>query len=103
MRGEVQAPGVEPFEAFHARVRRARDAVLTKEGSRRVAVFTSGGPIGVCVQLAVDAPPPSAVQLNWRVKNASLTEIVFSSLQRMSLDNFNTLPHLDDPALQSFR
>ena len=106
VRGEVQAPGVESFDAFHARVRRARDAVLAqgnKEGSRRVVVFTSGGPIGVCVQLAVDAPPPSAVQLNWRVKNASLTEIVFSSLQRMSLDSFNTLPHLDDPALQSFR
>jgi broad specificity phosphatase PhoE len=103
VRGEVQAPGVEAFETFHARVRRARDAVLGKEGSRRVAVFTSGGPIGVCVQLAVDAPPPSAVQLNWRVKNGSLTEIVFSSLQRMSLDNFNVLPHLDDPALQSFR
>jgi broad specificity phosphatase PhoE len=111
VRGEVQAPGVEPFDAFHARVRRARDAVLAPPGvtpdvkpaTRRVAVFTSGGPIGVCVQLAVEAPPPSAVQLNWRVKNASLTEIVFSSLQRLSLDNFNTLPHLDDPALQSFR
>lgn len=103
VRGEVQAPGVEAFDVFHARVRRARDAVLGKEGSRRVAVFTSGGPIGVCVQLAVDAPPASAVQLNWRVKNASLTEIMFSSLQRLSLDNFNTLPHLDDPALQSFR
>jgi broad specificity phosphatase PhoE len=106
--GDVQAPGVEPFDAFHARVRRARDAVLApppeiKPGTRRVAVFTSGGPIGVCVQLAVDAPAPSAVQLNWRVKNASLTEIVFSSLQRLSLDSFNTLPHLDDPALQSFR
>jgi len=103
VRGAVQAPGVESFEAFHARVRRARDAVLAKQGTRRVAVFTSGGPIGVCVQLAVDAPPASAVQLNWRVKNASLTEIVFSSLQRLSLDSFNTLPHLDDPALQSFR
>ena len=61
------------------------------------------GPIGVCVQLAVDAPASSAVQLNWRVKNASLTEIVFSSLQRLSLDSFNTLPHLDDATLQSFR
>lgn len=103
VRGEVQAQGVEAFEVFHARVRKARDAVLAKEGSRRVAVFTSGGPIGVCVQLALDAPPASAVQLNWRVKNGSLTEIVFSSFNRMSLDSFNTLPHLDDPALQSFR
>ncbi len=103
VRGEVQAQGVEAFDLFHARVRKARDAVLAKEGSRRVAVFTSGGPIGVCVQLALDAPPSSAVQLNWRVKNGSLTEIVFSSLSRMSLDSFNTLPHLDDPALQSFR
>jgi broad specificity phosphatase PhoE len=102
VRGEIGADGVESFAAFHARVSAARAEVLTGEGSRRVAVFTSGGPIGACVQLALEAPPPMTMRLNWRVKNGSLTEMTFSGMSRMSLDTFNTTGHLDD-TLQSFR
>jgi broad specificity phosphatase PhoE len=91
--GEIEADGVEPFAAFHARVSAARAAILDAAGSRNVAVFTSGGPIGVCVQLAVQAPPAMAIALNWRVKNGSLTEFVFGP-GRLSLDGFNACPHL---------
>jgi len=101
--GELQAEGVESFAAFHERVTRWRDAILEREGSRKVAVFTSGGPIGVCVQLALEAPPTMAVKINWRVKNGSLTEFLFSGRERLSLDAFNDVAHLDDPRLQSFR
>jgi len=66
-------------------------------------VFTSGGPIGVCVQLALQAPKETAMRLNWRVKNGSLTEFAFSGAHRLSLDSFNETPHLDAAALQSFR
>lgn len=96
------ADGVEAFEAFHARVEQAHRRVLEAEGSRRVAVFTSGGPIGVCVQLLVQAPKNMALHLNWRVRNGSLTEITFSGLKRTSLDSFNATPHLE-PELESFR
>ncbi len=101
--GELDAEGVEPFATFHGRVARARAEILGREGSRRVGVFTSGGPIGVCVQLALQAPEAMAVQLNWRVKNGSLTEFLFSGPERLSLDAFNNVAHLDDPELQSFR
>jgi broad specificity phosphatase PhoE len=100
--GELAADGVEPFAAFHARVSGARDEALNGAGSRNVAVFTSGGPIGVCVQIAVQAPEAVAVHLNWRVKNASLTEFVFGP-GRVSLDAFNAVSHLDRPELISFR
>jgi broad specificity phosphatase PhoE len=115
IRGELAADGVETFTAFHARVQTARDAILDgdeqdrggagrpREGSRTVVVFTSGGPIGACVQLALQAPPRMAVHLNWRVKNGSLTEFVFSSGKRLSLDCFNACPHLGSAELQSFR
>ena len=102
VRGELGADGVESFAAFHARVSAARAEILSAEGSRRVAVFTSGGPIGACVQLALEAPPPMTMRLNWRVKNGSLTEMTFSGVNRMSLDSFNTTGHLEE-ALQSFR
>jgi broad specificity phosphatase PhoE len=103
VRGDVSAEGVEQFVAFHDRVRLARAAILGGPGGRSVAVFTSGGPIGVCVQLALEAPPHVAVKLNWRVKNGSFTEFSFSSGGRLSLDSFNAVPHLDAAELLSFR
>jgi broad specificity phosphatase PhoE len=66
-----------------------------------VAVFTSGGPIGVCVQSALQAPRAVALRVNWRVKNASLTEFVFSK-GRLSLEYFNHVFYLDKD-LQTFR
>jgi len=54
------------------------------------------------VQRALRAPKPVALELNWRVRNTSLTEFVFGR-DRLSLDFFNTMPHLADASLQSFR
>jgi broad specificity phosphatase PhoE len=100
--GEVLADGVEAYESFHARVSAALEEVLGTQGSRRVAVFTSGGPIGVCVQRTLKAPKAVALDVNWRVRNASLTELLFGR-GRVSLDTFNATPHLTDPGLVSFR
>jgi hypothetical protein len=36
------------------------------------------------------------------VRNCSLTEFMFSH-DRMSLDSFNAIPHLEDPALRTYR
>jgi broad specificity phosphatase PhoE len=91
--GDVHADGVEPFAVFHARVRSAFEAITARGGRRTVAVFTSGGPIGVGVQTVLDAAPMTALRLNWRVKNASLTEFVFSE-GRVSLEYFNVVEHL---------
>ena len=99
---QVCADHVETFEAFHARVAGAFEAVLSKTGNRRVVVFSSGGPIGVTVQRALRAPKPVALELNWRVRNTSLTEYVFGR-GRLSLDVFNVVPHLEGTDLQTFR
>jgi broad specificity phosphatase PhoE len=69
---------------------------------RRVAAFTSGGPIAVTVQTVLGAPDRAAIELNWRIRNCSLTQLIFSG-SRMSLDSFNTIPHLQDPQLWSYR
>jgi broad specificity phosphatase PhoE len=102
VRDELTAPGVEAFSAFHARVSAARDAITSDPASRRVAAFTSGGPIGACVQAVMRAPLPVSMEINWRVRNASITELLYSR-ERISLDSFNAVPHLADPALLSFR
>jgi len=102
----LEIDGVESSACFRARVQSALNRILQAEGSgRRVAVFTSGGVIGHVVQTVLEAPAHQALQLNWRVKNCSLTEFTFGAKAggRISLDSFNAIPHLDDPALRSFR
>jgi broad specificity phosphatase PhoE len=92
--GKLDAPGIEPWKAFRDRVRRGLKAIIDFEApSRRVAVFTSGGPIGVAVQTVLQSPDPVAIEINWRIKNCSLTEFVFTR-GRISLDTFNTTAHL---------
>jgi broad specificity phosphatase PhoE len=94
--------GVEGFSAFRDRVERTLRRVMEKPGSgRRVALFTSGGFIGTSVRLALDAPDRMALEVNWRVRNCSLTEFVFTK-DRFTLDRFNALPHLEDPALWTY-
>lgn len=90
--------GVETFPAFRDRVERGLHFVMRKPGSgRRVALFTSAGVIGAAVRLALAAPDWTALDVHWRILNGSLTEFVFTK-DRVTLDNFNATPHLEDAA-----
>ncbi|HEU4406071.1 MAG TPA: histidine phosphatase family protein [Polyangiaceae bacterium] len=103
-RGSLAAPGVESWRSFHDRVREALGRVRQGGGGgggRRVAVFTSGGPVAIAAQIATRAPEDVALELSFRVRNGSVTEIVFSP-GRVTLDAFNATPHLDE-ALVTFR
>ena len=84
------------------RVRAGLRRIQEGPADRRVVLFTSGGPIGILVQLALNAPERSFLDVNWRVRNCSITEFVFSR-ERFTLDSFNAIPHLEDPALRTFR
>jgi broad specificity phosphatase PhoE len=95
--------GVESWPVFRARVRRGLAHIQTRpERGRRVALFTSGGFIGTAVQLAVAAPDRQALELGWRVRNCSLTEFVFAQ-DRLTLDGFNAVHHLENPELWTYR
>src|SRR5271163_3868 len=89
------ANGAEPWLAFRDRVLRGLGAIQAGGSNRRVALFTSGGPIGVLVQTALKAPDSSFLEVNWRVRNCSISEFVFRA-DRVSLDSFNAIPHLPD-------
>lgn len=94
--GTLQSPDLETWQAFRERVQCGIRRILEADRpSRRVVVFTSGGPIGVAVQTVVGAKEPMAMELNWRVRNCSLTEFIFTR-SRMSLDTFNATPHLKE-------
>ena len=92
--GTISAPGLETWAAFYQRVRAGlRRIIESDRPSRRVVIFTSGGPIGIAVQTVLNAPEPVAIQLHWRIRNCSLTEFVFTR-DRISLDAFNVTSHL---------
>jgi broad specificity phosphatase PhoE len=93
----------ESWPEFQQRVERAICQIVEAPGSgRRVVVFTSGGFIGNVIRWALASPDRSALDLAWRLRNASLTEFVFSK-NRFTLDSFNAVPHLVDPALWTYR
>ena len=102
--GQLNEHGLEPWEQFQCRVESALRQIRESGGrGTRLAAFTSGGPIGVAVQRCLGAPPMAALQLNWRVRNSSLTTFLFSG-SRVSVDGFNELPHLaDKPSRVTFR
>jgi broad specificity phosphatase PhoE len=97
-----QDDGVEPWSAFRDRVTSALRRIMKGPASRRVAVFTSGGPIGFAVHYALQAPAQSFLDLNWRVRNCSVSEFVFDP-RRFTLDYFNAIPHLDEAVLRTYR
>ncbi|MEL7297449.1 MAG: histidine phosphatase family protein [Pseudomonadota bacterium] len=91
---DVAEAGLPSWRRFSGGVREALRSLLADAPSgSSVALFTSGGPIGIAVQTVLDAPEIKAAELNWRVHNASITEVTFSR-KRLSLDTFNTVEHL---------
>ncbi len=102
VRGEVNAPGVESWLEFRARVRHALAVVRTEARGQRIAAFTSAGPVASAVQLALGADDDTTLSLAFRVRNSSISEFVFSG-ERFSLASFNETPHLPDAALVTVR
>ena len=102
--GKMQEPGLVPWQQFRERVETtlARLRATPGRGLRLVA-FTSGGPIGVALQSCLGAPARAALDINWRVRNSSLTSFLYQG-SRFSVDVFNETPHLaSSPELVTFR
>jgi len=94
---------METWPAFRTRVRRGLDHIQGRPGrGRRVVAFTSGGFIGTATHLALAAPDRTALELNWRLRNCSLSEFLFTG-DILTLDSFNTVPHLPDSASWTYR
>ncbi len=101
--GELDAPDVESWVQFCARIDAGIARIRASVGAnRRIAVFTSGGVIAATVRLALDLSPQRTLELSWTPRNASYTELLTSG-ERFSLSCFNSHPHLEDPALLTYR
>lgn len=93
MAGSVQPAGMPSYLDFVAGVSGALDHVRTHHDGD-VLIVSSGGPISTAVGLLMGATPEASIELNLRIRNSSVTELVFTP-KRHSLVTYNTLPHLD--------
>lgn len=101
--GSYNPEGLTTWKHWSDSVRAALQTILERGGNgRRVAVFSSGGPIGISVQTTLKAPENMAAELNWRIHNGSVTEFTFSA-GRIALDSFNSVAHFSDPELLTYR
>jgi broad specificity phosphatase PhoE len=102
----AEAPGtgsIESWSKFKARVEGGLRRLLSQgRPNRTVVVFTSVGSISVALGFVLGCSPAQAMELGWRLKNCSVTELIFSG-NRVTLDCFNNLSHLSDPSTWTFR
>lgn len=95
-RGELDGAVPESWDAFGARVARAR-ARLEALPRGRVLVVSSGGPIARCAQFALGCDAARTVKFNLALRNTALSEFRDAG-DGWELRIWNMLPHLSTPA-----
>jgi broad specificity phosphatase PhoE len=101
--GKLPLEGIEPWADFRARVQRGL-AKFPENGShrQRIAIFSSGGPVGVAMQRALDLSTEATLKAAWMVRNCSYSEFLFSA-GRFTLSSYNATPHFTDPEFLTHR
>jgi broad specificity phosphatase PhoE len=101
--GKLPLEGIEPWVDFSERVQRGL-AKFSENGSRgqRIAIFSSGGPVGVAMQRALDLSTEATLKAAWMVRNCSYSEFLFSA-GRFTLSSYNATPHFTDPEFLTHR
>jgi broad specificity phosphatase PhoE len=100
----TQPVGMPVWQAFQDGAVAALIEARQRFPDGNVLIVSSGGPIAAAVAAALNAPAATAVELNLRIRNSSLTEFT-STPRRHHLVSFNGLPHLDtnpDPTLITY-
>jgi len=93
--GQVEPRGMPSFKQWSEGIKAALDHVRERHRGH-VLLVSSGGPIATAVGQVIEAAPASWIELNLRIRNASITQFEFNP-KRHSLLTYNTLPHLDGP------
>jgi len=101
--GILPAPGVEPWPEFSTRVNRGISQFLAARSAGETSViFSSGGPIAIASQRALNLALQDVIRLSWMSRNGSYTEFLVTS-GRFTLSSFNAFPHLDSEELLTYR
>lgn len=93
--GQIAPRGMPAYAQWQAGIQAVLDRVR-QHHQGAVLLVSSGGPIATAVGQVIGASPDSWIELNLRIRNASLTQFEFNP-KRHHLLTYNTLPHLDAP------
>jgi broad specificity phosphatase PhoE len=95
MAGVVSPHGMPSYSEFVAGITDTLDHIR-KNFEGNVLLVSSGGPISTAVGHVLGTSPETTIELNLRIRNASVTEFAFTPKRHM-LVTYNTLAHLDAP------
>lgn len=91
--GEWQEAGIGDWPTFSGTVLDGLRALARRHGSdRRIAVFTSGGPITATMQLLAGEARRG---LDWEIANTSITRVGYDGNGALALLERRVLPHLE--------
>jgi len=94
-KGEYKASNIPRWDDFTRRVVKGVEKITARHGAKkRLAVFTSGGPISVAVKSALGLSDRMTLEISWQLMNASITRIKYNS-QGIMLAGFNEVSHLE--------
>lgn len=95
VKGSWPAEGLETWTAYRDGVLAALSGIMEREtNGKTVLVFTSGGPIAVCVQKALGVCDETTLELLWQIVNAGITRFKYTG-GRLTLAAFNDAAHLE--------
>ena len=96
----VEEPHFEFWSDFKNRVFNVIDSIISRHsGGSRVLISTSGGVIAMALQRVLQFPDDQVIKTNWMVNNSSVTRIRYGD-GKISLSQFNSLPHLEKDGMQ---
>jgi broad specificity phosphatase PhoE len=104
--GNHDDPGNIRWKDFVDRVLEGITALTTRHGTgQHIAIFTSGGPISIAMQLALGLSDSKTMEISWQVMNASVSRFYYNS-RGVFLAGFNDITHLAmkmDSSLLTYR
>jgi broad specificity phosphatase PhoE len=104
--GAYDLPGSPKWSDFKKRVRQGLKDIMKRHSTKmQLAIFTSGGPISVAIQLALGISDKKTMEISWQIMNASITRFKYNDRQ-IALSGFNDIAHLElekDEQLLTYR
>lgn len=94
--GADHIPGIIKWQDYKATVNDGITRIMAEHGKgRKIAIFTSGGPVGIAVQRALNLSDQDAIRVTWQVVNSSLSRFKCTR-DRIMMSTFNEHPHLEE-------
>ncbi len=106
VKSQIHYEGIESFLEVKERVQNVISEIINENGrGKNIIIVSSGGIIGVMVQMVLGFNDETTMRLTWQIVNTSMTHLRYNE-KELILASFNFFPHIelaDDPSLKTYR